>query len=775
MTDRAPGAPGIAPTWSSSDKDAVTTALGGSRLWATIGHGVLNEVYWPSTGEPRLRDLTFYLVGEGGWIDLKREASYALHTPDPAVPLVTARHASGEGEGAWTCDLTFLPDPARDALLVRYAVTGPFRLVAIAAPHMEPGGVSERAWVADGACFASARTGEAACLLADPPVRGASVGFVGVSDGWQDLEAHGRTTWRHVEAGRGNLALTLDADGPEGTLALAFALDDVGAATLARSSLASGFERTSARFRAGWEAWGAALGPAGEAGFLGEGDAEVREALVRSACVLKTHEDRSFPGALVASLSVPWGASTDTLGGYHLVWPRDASMVAFALIACGLIEDARAILSHQLATQLPDGSWSQNAFPSGRPFWTGVQLDQAAFPILLAAKLSEGRHELPAGTDVMVRRAARFVARAGPWTQQDRWEENPGINPFTVAVAVAGLVAATPWLEEEEAGEALALADEWRERLDAWCYVTRSPWTERLGVSGHYVRLAPDPDWHGGVDQVALGNREGERIDAAALVAMEFTWLPRLGLMAGDDPRLIATAQVVDAVLATTTPSGTVYHRYNQDGYGEHPDGSAYDGSGVGRAWPLLSGERGHLALGLGEDAEVHFRTMLRCAGRGGLLPEQVWDAVPIPAHGLAPGRPSGSAMPLLWSHAELVKLAVALRTGRPAERLATVEARYRTPRPASAYRWRDRTPVHRLPASRCLIVEDEVPFVLHYGSDGWNDVREAEATSGPFGLYRVVLPQSAMTGHVRLDFTRRRADGWEGRDHTVTLEGDEG
>jgi glucoamylase len=80
------GAPGIAPTRSSSDKDFVTAALDGSRLWATIGHGIVNEVYWPSTGQPQIRDLSFYLVGNGHWIDLKRARCYRLLTQGPALP-----------------------------------------------------------------------------------------------------------------------------------------------------------------------------------------------------------------------------------------------------------------------------------------------------------------------------------------------------------------------------------------------------------------------------------------------------------------------------------------------------------------------------------------------------------------------------------------------------------------------------------------------------------------------------------------------------------------
>ena len=145
MTDEshwidAPGAPGVEPTWASSDKDFVTTALSGARLWATIGHGMLNEVYWPSTGDPRMRDLVFLLLGEAGWVDLKRVCRYTISRPGPTIPLVTVRH-TGDLKGVpYALDLEFLPDTERDAILIRYAVEGPFRLVAIAAPHLDGDG-----------------------------------------------------------------------------------------------------------------------------------------------------------------------------------------------------------------------------------------------------------------------------------------------------------------------------------------------------------------------------------------------------------------------------------------------------------------------------------------------------------------------------------------------------------------------------------------------------------------------------------------------------------
>ncbi|ABF45027.1 Glucan 1,4-alpha-glucosidase [Deinococcus geothermalis DSM 11300] len=755
----APGAPGLPPTWASSDKDFVTTALGGaSRLWATGGHGMLNEVYWPSTGQPQIRDLTFYLVGAAGWVDLRRVRRYQLSTPKPYLPLPTLLHQGDD----YQLMLEVLPDPHRDVLLIRYALSGPYRLAIVLAPHLTSTGHDNAAWV-EGQHLLAVSGNRALALLSSSRMEHLSAGYVGVSDGWQDLHQHGRLTWSYERAENGNVALSAELQDASGLLALGFAENVTGAQGLARASLAEGDEPARRAFLYAWEAWGSALK-------LGGPSPELEAEALLSATVLKVHEDRTYPGALVASLSIPWGDSTDTLGGYHLVWPRDATLAAFALLACNQREDARRVLAWFIANQQPDGHWLQNYYPDGQDFWHGVQLDETAFPVLLAAKLrEEGEPELE-GTRDMVRRALAFVARTGPTSDQDRWEENQGVNPFTLAVAIAALVAGSGWLEEDERHYALSLADDWNERLESLCYVTGTPLCRELGVEGYYVRLAP-PDRDGTLTgQVTLQNRQGKTVEAAALVSLDFSYLPRLGLRSALDPRIRDTVKVVDQLLAQKTPTGIFYHRYNGDGYGEHEDGAPYDGSGMGRLWPLLSGERGHLALQAGEDATVYLNSLLRCSSPGGLLPEQVWDGPPLPERGLFPGRPSGSAMPLLWAHAEFLKLLHTAQTGRPAELLREVEERYRQPLPAQARHWRPAAPVPELEPGLLLLIEDDKPFLLHYGFDGWQNPQDRPALRLPFGLWGVTFSPGELREHHTLDFTRKLAVGWEGQDHHIRL-----
>ncbi len=759
MDGEAFGAPGIAPTWASSDKDFVTTALGNARLWATIGHGIVNEIYWPSTGRPETRDIGFYLIGQHRWVDLKRVSRYRLSKPKPTIPLLTVVHTGDD----YQLTVEFLPDPWRDVLLMRYALDGPYRLGLIAAPHLGSSGTDNSAWVGEGALFAGIAD-RGLCVVADVPMHDLSAGYVGASDGWQDLAQHGRFTWAFAHAARGNVALSASLAEAAGVIAVGFGPDGESARRLALSAVAAGYAPIRRNFIDGWERWGTGLTiPSPEPG--------LEEEALMSATVLKMHEDRAYPGAVVASMSTPWGNSTNTLGGYHLVWPRDAAMAAFALLAVNEVDDARRILAHMIASQLPDGHWPQNYFPNGQPFWTGIQLDETAFPVLLAAKLVEIGCEALPGVPDMVRRAVASIAHSGPASDQDRWEENPGISAFTVAAAIAALVAAAPWLDEAARAYALDLADDWNERVEEWCYVVGTPLAKQAGVAGYYVRIAPPHKDGGLTGRITLRNRNGETIDASCLVALDFSWLVRLGLRQATDQRVADTIGVVDQVLKVETPSGAVYRRYNDDGYGEYDDGRPYDGAGVGRAWPLLAGERGHLALQAGEDPIAYLNTMHRCASPGGLLPEQVWDAAPIPERFLFPGRPSGSAMPLLWSHAEFLKLLVARHSKRPVELLDSVRKRYGGGAPkAKNTRWRNETPAAHVETGRTLLIEDRRPFTLHFGFDGWQDVAERHAQPLPFGLWGVAIGPDLYGVRKAVDFTRRYGADWEGQDHSVAI-----
>jgi glucoamylase len=758
----APGEPGMRPTWTSSAKDMVTTAIDTSRVWVTLGHGILNEVYWPATGRPQIRDLGFIVSGPFGWVELKRVAQYRISMPEHYVPLPQIVH---EGEG-YRLELEVATDPLRDAVLISFRLSGAgTRLYALLAPHLGNSGVDNNAR-ADGELLAW-KGDNALCLSCDCGFSRTSAGYVGSSDGWQDFFHNGRMAWSFAEAPMGNVALTGELGANEGTLALGISGTLDGARTLARSSLSEGYGAIRERFVACWEDWGQKL-------VIPECPPAVEHEAYISAVVLKVHQDRTFAGSIVASLSVPWGNANDSSGGYHLVWARDCVEAGLALVAVGQVDEARAMLAYLMAIQADDGRWNQNSFPDGHPFWTGIQLDEVGFPVLLASKLAEedalaGMN----GVEAMVQRAVAYLVRNGPISAQDRWEENAGFSPFTLGIQIAALIAAGPFLAQDERDFCLSLADYWNERIEDWTYAVQGVLAQQYGVDGYYVRIGPTATDQGMRGRVEIKNRWGETVPASALIGMEYLYLARLGLRDPNDPRIQNTLKVAEALLKVEMPTGVAYRRYNGDGYGEHEDGSPFDGTGIGRPWPLLAGERGHFDLLLGRDPLPWLETMARMTGPGGLIPEQVWDGPAMPEHGLIPGKPSGSAMPLVWAHAEFLKLLAARQQKRPLEQLDSVDEHLREKSAdAGTWHWRPDTPFDTLPKNRDLLIDLPVPFVLHLGFDGWQANEDRPSTRLPFGRYGVRLARQDLASHKIVDFTVYFVDEarWDGRDYHVQL-----
>ncbi|WP_204377279.1 glycoside hydrolase family 15 protein [Methyloceanibacter superfactus] len=479
----------------------------------------------------------------------------------------------------------------------------------------------------------------------------------------------------------------------------------------------------------------------------------------------------------MASLSVPWGDTSTSRGGYHLVWPRDLVETAGALVAMESYRDARDVLRYLIATQHQDGHWFQNQWLGGRPFWQGVQLDEAAFPILLASLLQE-RDALD-GIPIkdMVTRAVGFIARSGPTTSQDRWEEDAGLNTFTLAVAIAALVEGSEHLDGAAKEHALRLADYWSARLEAWAFVRGTPLAETLGVSGYYIRTVP-LDMLGSnrvlTESVVIKNLDHDPdLPASGQVSTDCLQLVRYGLRAADDPFITDSIKVIDHLLKTDTPSGPVWHRYNDDGYGEHDDGSGFNGTGHGRGWPLLTGERGHYALSAGADVTPYVDAMMAMSSPLGLIPEQVWDTAPITADDLVPGKPSGSAMPLVWAHAEFAKLCHSLALGRPVDRPKATWARYGGVRPAIDYDvWGPSFRPSHIQAGHTLIIALTAPAQVHFGLNGWKDIQDLDTTDTGLGVHVAELPTEALkTGDsVQLTFLWRDSQTWEGRNYEVAI-----
>lgn len=771
------GEPGVAPTWTSSAKDMVGCALGSARVWFTIGHGILNEVYFPRADIPQIRDLGFIVAdGRGFWAEVKRQCRHEVSTPQPGIPAVEIRHEHPR----FSLRLRVVGDDRRDVVLIEVTLDADpgLRPYALLAPHLGGTGSDNfaEATTYRGRHVLWAERGPFGLALAAADLRQAdglcngSAGHVGASDGWQDFARHGSQRWHFDTAGPGNVALMGELV-PRSTLALAFGSSRESAATLAFAALRQPFAAAWDQFVDGWRRWHAALTlpPALPA--------SLRAEVATSAMVLRVHQDKTYPGAMVASLSVPWGNARADMGGYHLVWPRDLVECAGGLLALGAVDAAADILRYLLATQQADGGWSQNQWLGGKAYWPGRQLDETALPVLLAAALAE--RDALAGIEIrdMVRRALAYIARHGPATEQDRWEEDAGINAYTVAVCVSALVCGAAFLDEPAHTFACELADDWNARIEAWTSVRGTRLARALGVDGYYVRIAPHPSQSGddGLRRILpIKNRARDPgLPAEAQVATDFLHLIRLGLRAAHDPLVQDSVKVVDHELRTETPAGPVWHRYTGDGYGEPPDGSAFDGAGRGRGWPLLSGERGHYELVAGRDPLPCLEAMCAMAGRCGLLPEQVWDAPPIPRRNLWPGRPTGSAMPLAWAHAEFIKLASSRALGHPCDRPEAVWRRYRGIRPAvTRTLWTPRFPVAELQAGAALRITLPEPAIVHYGVHGWREVGDLPTRDTGLGVHVADLPIAHLPAGDRIDFTffRPATSQWEHRDYTIVV-----
>jgi glucoamylase len=800
----APGAPGAPPTWSSSEKDAVGTSHFSSRVWFTIGHGILNEVYWPRVDRPQIRDLGFIVADDDGfWSEVKRDAEREVRCLEPGVPAIIATHRHPR----YTLTLRICADDHADVIHVEARLDDardaadpgraahPLRLYPLLAPHLGFSGLHNSAWTGTykGRPMLFARTGPSALALAsDPGPARQSVGYVGTSDGWQDFATNGRMAWTYETTDAGNVAGMTEivlADGVA-RLALGFGTRPEEAGLEACAALAGHFENAWDEYVGNWHGFLRTVSSPSE-----EVTEDDRALYLASAAVLRTHADRTVPGAIVASLSIPWGNTRNDLGGYHLVWSRDLVESAGALVALGARRTARRTLAYLVATQEPDGSWVQNQWVDGVAYWSGVQLDEAAYPILLAGALRRGggaeMHGM-SGTDAaafehlltedalehMIRSAAGFIARTGPATQQDRWEEDGGLTPSTLAPVVAALVVAADHSAEPAATYLRELADDWNASIEDWTYARGTRLSREHGVEGHYLRIASADVLAGAPisTPVPVRNRppEASLVPADEMVGTDFLALVRFGLRMADDPRILSTIAVTDAELRTETPSGPVWHRYSGDGYGEHADGSAFDGTGIGRGWPLLVGERAHYELEAGRDARPYLEAMRRMGSSGGMLPEQVWDTEAIPARGLVPGRPSGSAMPLAWAHAEYVKLVRSIALGHAIDRPAAAWHRYHGEAPkAVRATWRFTAPRPTMVAGRLLRLELLAPARAHCSLDGWRTWLDIDARDTGVGIWVADVPGSDRLrpgDGVVFTFWWPEAGGWEGRDFRVAV-----
>jgi glucoamylase len=495
----APGGPGIEPRWTRGAKIGVGTAYStSSRVWYTLDSGCVTEVYYPTIDSPQIRDLQFLVTdGESFFHDERRNFVGEIDCVSEAA--LGFEVTNREKSGLYTIHKTILGDPHQTCLLLRARLEAPPKLLAklkmyvLCAPHLEIGGWHNNGQVLRlrGHTVLAAHKGNTWIVIAASiPLTECSCGYVGVNDGWTDLADNYRLDWQYDAALDGNIALTgrLDLSRTnEFTVGLAFGTTMHDALSTLAQSLSIPFEQIRQTFIRQWERTSKRFALAASSN-----DSKLFE---RSVNLLLAHEDKSYPGAMIASLSIPWGdeKSDEELGGYHLVWTRDMVKCVSALLAVGDMSTPLRSLIYLAVSQREDGGFYQNFWIDGRPYWQGVQLDEVAFPVLLAWRL--WKNDALGNFDPfdMVRRACGFLIREGPVTAQDRWEEASGYSPSTLAVHITALICAAEFFavrgDQLTADFVRDYADFLESHVERWTVTTQG--TLVPGITRHYIRINP--------------------------------------------------------------------------------------------------------------------------------------------------------------------------------------------------------------------------------------------------------------------------------------------
>jgi glucoamylase len=597
-----------------------------------------------------------------------------------------------------------------------------------------------------------------------------------------------KMTWQFGQALDGNIAVMGEIDvaaNREFTIAISFGDGNHAAIAQLMQTLATPYDEHQRRFLL---QWGRSISPPKMSSASKDGGKLMRI----SHNVLLTHEDKTYSGAFIASASIPWGNSKgDTdLGGYHLVWTRDMVQTATALLASGRTDTAMRALVYLACTQRTDGSFAQNFWIDGTPYWTGIQLDEVAFPIMLAWRLwkMDGLGEF----DIFpfVERAAAFLVRYAPVTQQERWEEAAGYSPSTLAAVISALVCAADIARSRQAAELGSYLEsyaDWIEaHLDEW--TTTKDGVLLPEVKYHYMRIRPpaegEPFYNPDLPPccIHINNREpGEKSDfeAREVIDAGFLELVRYGIRRADDPLIVDSLKVVDHSLKIETPFGDCWRRYNHDGYGEKKDGDAYNGSGQGRAWPILTGERGHYELAAGHDTSPYIKAIEQFSSMGGMLPEQIWDYKDIPSKGMYLGKPAGSAQPLVWAHAEYLKLLRSAADGRVFDRISVVEERYGVAAGKRTFTnhieiFEVTRPVTTIFSGYTLRIVDREHFRIVYTFNNWVTTLSAGSHSvGYPGSFVDITTAPGQTGNLVFTMAwpgQGTQEHWLGRNITVSV-----
>jgi glucoamylase len=779
------GSPGYEPRWTDADKDGVGTAFSsGSRVWFTIWRGIVTEVYYPTIDRPQLRDLEFLFAdGNGFFLEEKRDLEYTIERLSPSQGYSIKSH---DRDRRLTLTKEIIADPNRACVLLRTKLDSSLKglkTYLLCAPHLEGAGTANNAFVieASGREFLVAeKKNRWLALGASCGFARLSCGYVGMSDGYTDLAQHHKMAFEFDEARNGNVALMGElklSENHEFTVALAFGETLSNVVSALFQTLGVPYKERRQVFIRQWQTAANRRKP------LEKVSSDKGHLFDASYNLLLSHEDKLNRGAFVASLSIPWGEARNDengKGGYHLVWTRDMVGSAMGLLAAGNSAAPLRALIYLAARQEEDGGFPQNFWVNGDPFRKGTQLDEIAFPVLLAWRLNKLHLLGEFNPFVMVKRAAAFLIHRGPVTGEERWEEASGYSPSTLAAVISALICAAGFIRAEKDDQLASFvesyADFLRAHIEEWTVTTRGSLVS--GSSRHFVRLNPakpgEATKPGAVDDAMLeivNQPPGTAsfYPACDVVDGGFLQLVRYGILAANDPVVVDSLRVVDEVLKVDTPGGPCWRRYNHDGYGQRPDGGPFVRWGRGRAWPLLAGERGHYELAAGRDPKPLLAAMERFSNATGLLPEQVWDEDDRPEVNMRRGGPTASANPLLWAHSEYLRLLRSAHDRKVFDLIPEVAQRYRGQAPRTRIEfWQPNHPISHARNGHTLRICAPRPFRLHWSQGGDAEWRDSDSQTTVIGGHYLDIPAEGFDPRIEFTLFWKDRNAWEGRNYQV-------